>query len=396
MTIDFICNSFLDFLRQKQYRKTTLVYYKRITNQFRRFCRERKTDLYTTEIGKQFSEDVLGIKTGEFNISKYHYRGRLFRVLDSFYKTGQFDISAQKRRTFKLENQEFRKDFHDFKKYIVQKYPNESSQVNCLYSVYYLLEYLTSKNINNMDKVKGTMVLDYLKTLSPFQIKDRLRGFKLFFELKKRKDLIQAIEGIHCARRERIVPMLSSEERKRLFQLIEQEKISAQDSVFLLLGLHTGIRACDAIKLKLSNIDWIAETFSFTQSKTGNPVTLPLTTDLGNAIVKYIQYERPKVKSDYLFLRKNAPFEPLSRAGDTYRIIQRAFKKAGIEKGDRIIGMHMLRHNAASTMVRNEIPLETISAILGHSSPKSTGIYITTDEEHMSACVLPFVNINGD
>ena len=82
--------------------------------------------------------------------------------------------------------------------------------------------------------------------------------------------------------------MLSSEERKRLFQLIEQEKISAQDSVFLLLGLHTGIRACDAIKLKLSNIDWIAETFSFTQSKTGNPVTLPLTTDLGNAIVKYI------------------------------------------------------------------------------------------------------------
>ena len=108
-------------------------------------------------------------------------------MLDSFYKTGQFDISAQKRRTFKLENQEFRKDFHDFKKYIVQKYPNESSQVNCLYSIYYLLEYLTSKNINNMDKVKGTMVLDYLKTLSSFQIKDRLRGFKLFFELKKER-----------------------------------------------------------------------------------------------------------------------------------------------------------------------------------------------------------------
>ena len=135
MTVNFICDSFLDFLIQKQYRKTTLVYYKRITNQFRRFCRERKTDLYTTEIGKQFSEDVLGIKTGEFNISKYHYRGRLFRVLDSFYKTGQLDISAQKRITFKLENHEFRKDFHDFKKYIVQKYSSESSQVNCLYSI---------------------------------------------------------------------------------------------------------------------------------------------------------------------------------------------------------------------------------------------------------------------
>lgn len=51
MTINFICDSFLDFLRQNKYRKTTLVYYKRITNQFRRFCKEKKTDVYTTEIG---------------------------------------------------------------------------------------------------------------------------------------------------------------------------------------------------------------------------------------------------------------------------------------------------------------------------------------------------------
>lgn len=61
MTIDFICDSFLDFLRQNNY---------------------RKTDMYTTEIGRQFSEDVLGIKTGEFNISKFHYRGRLLRDTD--------------------------------------------------------------------------------------------------------------------------------------------------------------------------------------------------------------------------------------------------------------------------------------------------------------------------
>ena len=142
MTIDFICNSFLDFLRKNNYRKTTLVYYKRITNQFRRFCKERKTDMYTTEIGRQFSEDVLGIKTGEFNISKFHYRGRLFRVLDSFYQTGRFELSAHKRRAFELETQHF-------KEYIVQRYPNESSQVNCLYNVYYLLEYLTSKKENS-------------------------------------------------------------------------------------------------------------------------------------------------------------------------------------------------------------------------------------------------------
>jgi len=49
----------------------------------------------------------------------------------------------------------------------------------------------------------------------------------------------------------------------------------------------------------------------------------------------------------------------------------------------------MLRHNAASTMIKNEVPIETIEAILGHSSPESTDIYITTDEERLKSCVLP-------
>ena len=78
MTVNFICDSFLDFLRQKQYRKTTLVYYKRITNQFRRFCRERKTDLYTTEIGKQFSEDVFGYKDRRVQYIQIPLSGKAF------------------------------------------------------------------------------------------------------------------------------------------------------------------------------------------------------------------------------------------------------------------------------------------------------------------------------
>jgi len=69
----FYENNSTNYENMQFYENKLRNYYKRITNQFIRFFRERKTDLYTTEIGKQFSEDVLGIKTGEFNISKYHY-----------------------------------------------------------------------------------------------------------------------------------------------------------------------------------------------------------------------------------------------------------------------------------------------------------------------------------
>ena len=47
-------------------------------------------------------------------------------------------------------------------------------------------------------------------------------------------------------------------------------------------------------------------------------------------------------------------------------------------------------------MVKNQVPIETIAAILGHSSPDATDIYITTDAESLRACVLPMTNISTE
>ena len=77
-------------------------------------------------------------------------------------------------------------------------------------------------------------------------------------------------------------------------------------------------------------------------------------------------------------------------------IVKKAFKKAGISKDGRIFGMHMLRHNAASVMVRNEVPVSTVAAVLGHSSTDTTDIYITTDEAKLRECVLPMTGISKE
>jgi site-specific recombinase XerD len=77
-------------------------------------------------------------------------------------------------------------------------------------------------------------------------------------------------------------------------------------------------------------------------------------------------------------------------------MVKRILEKASVQKNGRILGMHMLRHNAASTMVRNEVPIETIAAILGHSDPDTTGIYIITDQERLKECVLPFGSISKE
>lgn len=56
----------------------------------------------------------------------------------------------------------------------------------------------------------------------------------------------------------------------------------------------------------------------------------------------------------------------------------------------------MLRHNAASVMVRNEVPVSTVAAVLGHSSTDTTDIYITTDEARLRECVLPMTGISKE
>ena len=47
-------------------------------------------------------------------------------------------------------------------------------------------------------------------------------------------------------------------------------------------------------------------------------------------------------------------------------------------------------------MVKNEVPISTIAAILGHADIDSTDIYITTDEKKLRECVLPMTGISKE
>jgi site-specific recombinase XerD len=51
-------------------------------------------------------------------------------------------------------------------------------------------------------------------------------------------------------------------------------------------------------------------------------------------------------------------------------------------------GTRFLRHNAASRLLRAAVPLPTISAVLGHSSPESTDVYLSVDRDRLLHCVL--------
>jgi integrase len=190
-----------------------------------------------------------------------------------------------------------------------------------------------------------------------------------------------------------IIPILSDEEHDALKGVLKTLKAPLRDKAIILLALRTGLRAVDIVGLTLSDIDWVNDSITIAQSKTGNAFNIPLTADVGNALSAYICNERPKADTPVVFLSRIAPFRPLSGHSACYALVQRVFHLAGIRLGSERKGIHVMRHTVASRMLARGVAVTTISSILGHSNKSSTDVYLSTDEARMSACVLEIAGI---
>ena len=396
MTIDAICASCIEAVRKAGYNESTIFNYEGVVRRFKEFCKERDLNVYSCELGKKYADNVISKKNGNLSLNRYHTQGRFIRLIDSYFNTGKFDFSTLKKGRISPDNPDHKIIYGDYQKYLHSVYENENTIHFYEYGMYCFLQFLNKYDIIKLEQLKTDLVIRYIKQTKPTRQREVLCELRGIFRYLGRNDLLTAVAGIHAPRIKRIIPTLSDEENQRIRDSIDSGKVTLRDAAVVITGLSCGIRACDLIKLRLSDIDWLNDTITFKQSKTGNIVCLPLTPIIGNAIARYISEERPQASNDFIFVRQLAPFNPLTDHAACHAIVSRVFKKARIDKADRISGMHMLRHNAASTMVNNEVPIETIAAILGHSSPDTTDIYITTNEKKLKDCVLPMVGISKE
>lgn len=388
MTIDEICSACINAIHVEGYNESTIFNYEGVIRRFKQFCREHKVTVYSSEIGKTYADDVISKKTGKFSKNRYHTQGRFYRLIDSYFSTGTFDFSLIKKGRIIPDDQNHQRIYNEYQSYLLSIYDNANTRHFYEYGMYCLLQFLNGKGITDIMQLSPPLIMEYIKATKTTRQREMLCELRGVFRYLERADLYNVIAGIHAPRFKKIIPVLTDAELQKLYDCINERKVSLRDIAIVIVGLSCGIRACDLIKLKLSDIDWDNETIQFKQSKTENVVCLPLTARVGNALFKYITEERPKTGSDYVFLRSLAPYVPFADHAACHSIVSKVFRIAGIDINGRMSGMHMLRHNAASTMVKNEVPIETIAAILGHATPDTTDIYITTDIKRLKDCVL--------
>lgn len=179
----------------------------------------------------------------------------------------------------------------------------------------------------------------------------------------------------------------TKEEITLLFSSIDKETLKGKrDYAMLLLASKFGIRASDICNLKFENVDLLNNSLKLIQLKTSNPIMFPLIPEIKKAMSAYFD-SRPKVNSEYIFLRITAPHKQLSRIA-LWDLMRDYLKKADIDITKRKRGVHTLRSSLATSLVENDVPYVVIKEILGHESFESINSYAKIDIKNLRKCAL--------
>ncbi|SMB28216.1 Site-specific integrase/recombinase (modular protein) [Sterolibacterium denitrificans] len=162
-----------------------------------------------------------------------------------------------------------------------------------------------------------------------------------------------------------------------------------RDRAILLLLARLALRGGDVAHLRLEDIDWNNGLIRVS-GKTRHEVALPLAQDVGDALLAYIEHARPQVDTDKVFIRAIAPFKPFSSSSPIAIIVRDALTRAGIDNAN-LRGAYLLRHSAATHMLRSGATLEAVSTVLRHRSPETTTIYAKVDAPMLAQVVQPWI-----
>jgi site-specific recombinase XerD len=169
--------------------------------------------------------------------------------------------------------------------------------------------------------------------------------------------------------------------------------IGRRDRAILLLLARLGLRAGDIVQLRLGDLDW-KEAVIHVSGKGRRQTLLPLTQEIGDAVVTYIQDGRPQTAADALFIRSYAPFRALGDHSAISMIVAQAMRRAGVTCPSRGAA-HALRHSVASSMLQQGSSLQEIAGVLRHRSITTTEIYAKVDVVTLRQIAQPWPEVKS-
>jgi integrase len=204
-----------------------------------------------------------------------------------------------------------------------------------------------------------------------------------------RADLDASIPAIAGWRLSSLPRPLSTEEIEQLLSSCDRgSSMGLRDRAVILLLARLGLRASDVAGLRFADIDWDDGSL-LVKGKSRREARLPLPQEVGDAILDYLE-RRPSARRDPVFLRIVAPFRGL-QGRSVSQIVMRAMRRA--EVTGHPYGSHVLRHSAATEMLRQGVSLYDIGSVLRHQSADMSAYYAKVDMRLLRQVVQPWPEV---
>ena len=154
---------------------------------------------------------------------------------------------------------------------------------------------------------------------------------------------------------------------------------------------HLALRAGEVARVALDDIEWRSRVLTVAAGKGRHADQLPLPSHVVAALADYLRHGRPTTNSRAVFVHHRAPLgTPLGVSGVRCAIRQ-AYARAGFDP--RLTGTHVLRHTAATHLLRAGASMKQIADVLRHRSLDTSAIYAKVDREALSGVALPWPEV---
>ena len=167
--------------------------------------------------------------------------------------------------------------------------------------------------------------------------------------------------------------------------------VGKRDRAILLLLARLGLRAGDIVQLRRGDIDWRGA-WLHVSGKGRRHTRLPLTHEIGRALVAYLKEGRPPTETDVVFVRCRAPFRAFRSHCNVSVIVDRALRRAHVPRPSRGAA-HLLRHSVATSLLRHGASLHDVAALLRHRSIATTQIYAKVDVIALRTIAQPWPEV---
>lgn len=365
-----------------------------IINHFKKYCLKNNIENVNMNVIKDFYLNQYDIDIYNTSSSMQTVLRRPLLIFMEFYESGTFYKSHQKSVKTNVPDEYFGLFIKIQNEFINNLDCCFKTKERKLWSTANFLTYLNEIGINEINNLTIENVSSYILEFEPKYANATIRIIKTnlreLLNWLSNENLItftgrQAFPLIKKDNRGVLLSSYSTEEIARLLDTADTSTKNGK-AIFFILSLiaYLGLRAGDVINLKFENIDWEKNQIRIVQGKTKKELILPLVDEVKYPLIDYIKNGRhPSKDEEYVLSTLYAPYTKFKSSSSIFRMVSRSMELAEINYDGKHHGPHSLRHSLATNMINNNVPVSSISQVLGHSNTRTTEIYITKDTTHL-------------